>query len=400
MLNSLLISGLTASALAHAFLFIMLPSLGRELGLSDIEAGAVLSVAAFLQMLVTPVWGHMSERWGRRPVLLLGFATAAVFPAVFAGIVWLRAADLMGPALFFYALLAARAGQALLGGGTMPAAQALIADVTNTAGRAGGMGMLGASFGLGTILAGALTWRLGGQHPVLTMLLIASLAFAALLATVWKLPETRPVDRPADVVRDGKAGDVLKRIWPCLLVTLLGLSVYSLLQQVTALRLQDAFGLTQEASLARAGMTMMLTMAAMVVTQGLVVRKLRWLPARLLVAGAGVALLGIAAATLADTIAWFVAATVVLGIGLGLMLPGNLASLSFRAGPAHQGRAAGFNGLVQGLALGIGPMAGATLHQLSATAPYLFATALIVAALLVVLLRLATARNAAGTFAE
>ena len=150
----------------------------------------------------------------------------------------------------------------------MPAAQAFVADTTSPEKRAGGMGMMGAAFGFGTIFGGALAWRLGGTDAVAAFMVVSAVGLAALASLWWKVPETRV----RAVMTKKPTRLPLMRLWPCLAMTMLGLTVYSLLQQVTALRMQDAFGVSPQDSIARAGMTMMLTMAAMIATQGLLVR--------------------------------------------------------------------------------------------------------------------------------
>lgn len=297
---------------------------------------------------------------------------AAIFPAAFAVTVWGRQAGLLGPALLFFVLLALRALQTVVGGGMMPAAQAFVADTTCPEKRAGGMGMMGAAFGFGTILGGALAWRLGGSDAVAAFVIVSAVGLAALALLWWKVPETR--DRPAASKMAARLP--LGRLWPCLAMTLLGLTIYSMLQQVTALRMQDAFGVSPQDSIARAGMTMMLTMAAMIATQGLVVRRLRWLPRILLLTGVGIGLAALALGMLAPSVVWLIAGTVGLGAGLGLLLPGNLAVLSLRAGASHQGRAAGVNGLAQGLGMAIGPLAGAALNHYGPMLPYALCFAL------------------------
>lgn len=150
----------------------------------------------------------------------------------------------------------------------------------------------------------------------------------------------------------------------------MGLVIYSLLQQVTALRLQDGFGFTVRASIARAGMIMMLTMAVMILIQGAVVRRLNLTPRRLILGGAGISLCALLIALFAPSPFWLLAGTLGLGAGLGMLLPGNLAALSLRAGAQHQGRAAGLNGFAQGLGTALGPLGGAVLNQVSPRLPY------------------------------
>ncbi|AHF04597.1 MFS transporter [Marichromatium purpuratum 984] len=368
MTTHVLFLGLVANALAHASLLIMLPALGREIGWSDLQTGALLSLSAFALMLVAPLWGRVCERWGRRPVLLIGLLAAALFPLGFALLVDLWRGGAVSALGLFGAVLALRLVQALMSGGVMPAAQAVLADLTSAERRAGGMGLMGAAFGLGTILGGALAWRIGGRDAVSAFLLVGAVAGVAWLLLAWRLAETAP-GRP-----NARGQDVAplpwRRLWPHLLVTLLGLSVYSLLQQVTALRLQDLHGLTAGESIARAGLLMMSTMAAMVLVQGLLVRRLQWSPTWLLRGGALLALGALTLTALAPDPRWLALGMALLGAGFGLLLPGNLAGLSLGAGPLAQARVAGINVMVQGLGMTLGPVSGAALHQLDPLAPY------------------------------
>lgn len=363
-----LFGGLLANGAGHSFLLIVLPPLGRSIGFGDVRTGMLLSLSALLLVVAGPVWGHVCDRWGQRRVLLTGLAAAALFPATMAAILAGHGDRRLSTETAFALLLAARLVQSALSAGIMPAAQAFLADVTSTDKRAGGMGMMGAAFGLGAILGGAFAWRMGGTAPGTALLAIAALIVAGTLA-VW-LCVREPV-RAAPLATAPAAGwprpAVLR---PFLAITLCGLTAYSLLQQVTALRLQDAFGLTPVDSVQRGGAILAFTMAVMVATQGLAVRWLGWPPAHLLRVGAVVATLAMLAAALAPSPALLMAAMAGLGGGLGLLLPGNLAALSLRTAADMQARTAGLNGIGQGIGMAAGPLLGASLHQLSPVMPY------------------------------
>lgn len=191
MAKTILFFGLIANALAHAFLFIILPPLGRTLGLADVQTGLILSLAALLQMLAAPLWGHLCETRGRRPLLRLGLSAALLFPAAFALLIRARQGGDISPLMLFVGFLILRACQAVLGGGMMPAAQAFIADTFPPEQRAGGMGLMGAAFGLGTILGGALAWRLGGSHSVTAFFVVSAVAGLAFILLWLRVPETR-----------------------------------------------------------------------------------------------------------------------------------------------------------------------------------------------------------------
>lgn len=376
-----LLGGLLANGAGHSFLLIVLPPLGRSLGFGDVRTGLLLSLSALLLVVAGPAWGHVCDRWGRRRVLVAGLGAAALFPAAMASILAGHADGVLSGEAAFALLLAARLVQSALSAGIMPAAQAVLADLTSADKRAGGMGMMGAAFGMGAILGGAFAWQMGGTDPIAALLIISALIAAGTLAVWVRVEEpARGAARESGPAAPQAGGwPRLADIRPFLAITLCGLTAYSLLQQVTALRLQDSFGLPPVDSVQRGGAILALTMAVMVATQGLAVRWLDWPPTCLLRAGAGIAALAMAAAAMAPSPALLMAAMAGLGGGLGLLLPGNLAMLSLRTAPDAQARTAGLNGIGQGIGMAAGPLLGASLHQISPVAPYWTAAAILCA---------------------
>src|SRR5881409_103682 len=106
-------------------------------------AGALIAVYSLMQLVFAPVWGRISDRVGRRPVLLLSLAASAVSYL------------LLGAAWSLGVLFAARV-LAGVAGATVSVAQAYVADVTSPAERARGMGLIGAALGLGMVTGPAL----------------------------------------------------------------------------------------------------------------------------------------------------------------------------------------------------------------------------------------------------
>ncbi|SED39371.1 Predicted arabinose efflux permease, MFS family [Beijerinckia sp. 28-YEA-48] len=366
--------GLTINTTGQSFLLVVLPPLGRSLGFSDIQTGGILSISALLLMASAPVWGYLSERIGRRPVLLTALAGAAIAAALFGLLVHLRLAASLSAALTLGLFICVRAAQSLASSGILPASQAYMADITIPAQRTSAMGILGAAMGLGAILGAALAWQIAPTSPGSAFAIVCGLAVAAFASVFFLAREPARVARETSV----EARLPLARIAPLLLITVASISAYSVLQQVTALRLQDALGFTVEESIARGGAALMATAMAMIAVQLFVVRLLRWEPVRLLGVGAAIAAISLLICSLVDSYAAIFGTLVMLGVGLGLMLPGNLAFLSLSTGAGAQGKAAGVNVLAQGLGQAIGPLAGAALHRISPQVPFLTATALLV----------------------
>jgi MFS family permease len=160
----------------------LLPSYGSRYGGSDFAIGVLVASYSLVQLLLAPWWGRMSDRIGRRPVILIGLIGSAFSYLLFA---WAQT---------FTVLLLSRiiAGAT---GATVNVAQASLADGSPPNRRSQVMGLIGASFGLAFIVGPALagvTSRLGDAAPGY---LAAALTGANWLLALVLLPETR-VHRP------------------------------------------------------------------------------------------------------------------------------------------------------------------------------------------------------------
>src|SRR5262249_36112141 len=171
----------------------LLPFYAVRFGASPQQVTLLLAVYSLMQLFTAPLWGRLSDRVGRRPVLTVSMAASVL--AYF----WICAA----PALWMLFAARALAGACA---GNIAAAQAYIADVTKPEDRAKGMGLIGAAFGLGFIIGPALGGLLAGSDPATADVetpawVAAGLSFAALCGVVLLLAESLPVERRA--VRSG-----------------------------------------------------------------------------------------------------------------------------------------------------------------------------------------------------
>jgi DHA1 family tetracycline resistance protein-like MFS transporter len=170
--------------LGFSLILPLLPYFARQFSASPIVIGLLGSSNALAQVIGAPIIGRLSDRWGRRPLLLVGTA------ASFAGFVMLALARSL-PLLF--------AGRILDGllGGNLALAQAYITDVTDEKSRAKSLGIIGAAFGIGFIIgpaAGGLLSRWGTWIPA------AAAAGLSLLNFIWvlaALPESLTSERRA-----------------------------------------------------------------------------------------------------------------------------------------------------------------------------------------------------------
>lgn len=175
----------------------LLPRYGKHFNLDGAALGMLMASFSMMQFLFAPVWGRISDRVGRRPILLIGLAGSTVFYGLFGYATSLGSSgSLLGlhvvPWLFI-----SRIGQGLAGA-TIPTAQAYIADVTGPKERSRGMAIIGGAFGLGFTfgpMLGAMfvpetkeAAILPSAYPGYVASILSGIAFFLALA---KLPESR-----------------------------------------------------------------------------------------------------------------------------------------------------------------------------------------------------------------
>ena len=160
----------------------VLPLYAERFGASPLVIGLLLGIYSAMQCLFAPILGKLSDRFGRRPVLLVSvIGTSAGFL-------------LMGLANSLWLLFAARVIDGITGG-NISTAQAYIADVTSSKDRSRGMGLIGAGFGLGFILGPAIGGLLSHVSLAAPFLFASFLAAANAVAIFFFLPESLPVER-------------------------------------------------------------------------------------------------------------------------------------------------------------------------------------------------------------
>ena len=157
---------------------------------SPLALGLLFASYSAMQLIFSPVMGRLSDKYGRRPVLLVSLIGTGIGFAV------------LGAATTLWMLFAGRIFSGITGG-NISTAQAYIADVTAPEDRAKGMGMFGAAFGLGFIFGPALGGILSQWHISAPFYFASAMAFANAVLLYFTLPETVTPDHPARQVRRG-----------------------------------------------------------------------------------------------------------------------------------------------------------------------------------------------------
>lgn len=350
------------------------PYLAEAFGASPFQVGLLMSVYSLMQFLFSPIWGQLSDRYGRRPIILMSLLGAALAHTGFAF------------ASQFGGLVLAR-GLAGLFGGNISTAMAYIADITDEKNRSKGMGLVGAAFGMGFLLGpmiGGVFAHVGrdlGWAPPLSesfpALIAASICFVNFLFAIKYLPESR-TERSAPQARAGR----LQKIWKSLstpvlssVMVLVFLNTFAMahIEASLFLMMQEKF----QWSLKQASYGFAYVGLVLVFTQGYLIRK--WLPKfgerRLLFAGLVASLIGYFFIGLAGSIPFMAIAVTFLGLGNGMSNPSLNGSVSLLSGKEVQGNNLGVSQSLSSIARIVGPPTGGALYQHFGSSTPFFAAA-------------------------
>ncbi|ACL63510.1 major facilitator superfamily MFS_1 [Anaeromyxobacter dehalogenans 2CP-1] len=367
------------SALAILFVIVFIDLLGfgmvipvmalyaERLGAPDAQIGWLMTGYSAMQFVFTPIWGRLSDRHGRRPLLLLSIVMTAV--------------GFLGYALApsFAWLLVSRlfAGAATA---NIAIAQAYIADVTPPEGRARGMGLIGAAFGLGFVLGPAIGGLLSAISLSAPGYAAAALAAANGVAAFFVLPEpaahVQAERRPhLEALLGGVSRPGIRRL---ILIYFIAILAFSGMEATFALLAVHRYGLDQrQVSYVFA----LIGVVATVVQGGLIGPLSRRFGERaLLVAGLLLQAAALAALPYAGSVAGLLVATVPLAFGSSLTTPSLTSLVSRSARAEDQGGTLGIGQSAAALGRIAGPISATHAYsQLWFAAPYLGGAALMLA---------------------
>jgi MFS family permease len=354
----------------------LLPFYAERFGASPLQMTLLFAVYSLMSMLTAPLWGRLSDRIGRRPVLMASMAAAAL------AYLWLGFATQLWMVFVARAFAGACAGN-------IAAAQAYIADVTPPEKRARGMGMIGAAFGLGFIVGPVIGGVVAGSDLktadlATPGLIAAGLSATALLGVIFLLRESlsatarrEPRSRIA-ALRDAIAQPILGRL---LAVFFLVILAFSGMETTFAWWAIDQFGWGPR-PIGFVFFYVGLLSAAM---QGGLIGPLtrRFGEERLMLGGLVLIALGLLVLPLAREVPLLVLALTFLALGMGAMQPTLNSLISRRAAPERQGEVMGVAQAVGALSRVLGPIvAGALFSGLGPSSPFLWGALLVVLALL------------------
>lgn len=389
--------------LAIAFLTIFLDLLGfgivipvnsfyvESLGASAATVTLLSATYSLMQFIFSPFWGKLSDRYGRRPIILISVAFSALGHLIF------------GLSSTIFTVFAARM-LAGFGNANLGTAQAIISDSTTNETRAKGMGLIGAAFGLGFLLGPAIGGFAGQYSPQAPALVAAALAVLNFFLAYFLLPETRKLnaDETKPAIHRGhfslstfRKAVHLPNVGTILKISFINTAAFAMFEVVIGLMMERAYLPAQgrgshshiaEASKLTAWFLVTVGITAVIVQGGLIgrlskafgeVKLIRW---GLFFLGISIAAMPYVAYNLPYSAMLILAC--VLAVGTGIMNPSQSSLLSKSAPDSEQGAILGLNHSMSALGRVFGPLVAGWFFEINTGIPFYVAAALSAVAML------------------
>ena len=351
--------------LGFGILIPILPSFAiKELGVDEAAIGIAIALYSFLQFIFNPILGKISDKHGRKPVIVVCLLINALGYVIFAF------------TTSYLVLLISRV-VAGIGGSSIAVAQAYIADVTTKENRSKGMGLIGSAFGLGFVfgpLMGGFLSKLGYME---TGLASAAFSFIAFIVTMILLPESN-INRAEVVETKRKIFNIdailkaFKHPSLAILITLFFILTFSFanIYGTFALLGIQVYGFTD---LQNGYMFGIIGLSSAIVQGGLIgpITKLLG-KKRILVLGSFLIMITLAIIPYAGNFLWLAVDGIFLSLGTGMLQPTLLSLISEVTSEAEQGITLGVNQSLSALARMFGPLwGGITFEYLGYPFPFL-----------------------------
>lgn len=349
--------------LGYGVVIPILPFYIESMGAGGTELGLLVASYAVMRLICGPIWGGLSDRVGRKPILIIGILGYAITMAWF------------GLATRLWMLFAARILSGILSSATAPTSMAYISDSTPEKERGGGMGLLGAAGGVGTILGPAMGGFLAGKSLAIPFFIAAGLSVLSLLLAWVLLPESLPMESRQASQRDKGLLDVC--VWIQTMRSPLGiLFILTFISTCGLMIFANVFGLyalerfnfgPQEV-----GVMMMVLGLVSAIAQGGLAGPLtrRWGDEAVIKVGMLAVALGFSSMLLANDYFTIMLTTAFFGLATALQMPA-LTSLTSKRATVPQGIAMGLSNSFVSLGRIIGPLFGGVVFDVNILLPYL-----------------------------
>ena len=374
--------GLFTVGLGQSFVFVLVPPLARDLGLSEVQTSSIFAISAMAWALTSAFWGRASDRYGRRNIAILGLIGYAISLIALITPLFLAEKNILNLTLLFPALILGRLINGLLGSATRPASFAYVADITSKEKRTVKFARMESSFLVGTVvgpLVGGFLFLITKETPFYLF------SFLAMIAAIGIYFNLKPSDRSYKKLKDkSKIKWYSQTIWPFLSVAaVLSLCQASLLQSI-GFYITDLFSYLDDLPIL-ISMTFTLLAISTIASQYFFTDAFPINNFNLLLFGTLTLIFSYFTMAFLQSISIYYLSVILIGIGFGMTRPALASSLSIAQSPENQGTAAGYLGSVIPIGHMTTPFIAMPIYALNPSYLYYFSSILCITLILFII---------------
>tara|TARA_B100000214_G_scaffold355648_1_gene313631 strand:- start:1703 stop:2893 length:1191 start_codon:yes stop_codon:yes gene_type:complete len=374
--------GLFTVGLGQSFVFVLVPPLARDLGLSEVQTSSIFAISAFAWALTSAFWGRKSDKYGRRNIAVLGLIGYSISLIALITPLFLVERNILDVVYLFPALVLGRLLNGLVGSASRPASFAYIADTSSKEKRTLKFARLEASFLVGTVvgpLVGGFLFLITNETPFYVF------SFLALIAAFGIYKELNNTSIKKDNVKDDiKIKWYSKSILPFLAyAAVLSLCQASLLQSI-GFYITDLFREFDDLP-TLISMTFALLSISTIVSQYLFTDTFPMKNFNLLLFGTLLLVFSYSTMAFFQSISVYYLSIIILGFGFGMTRPALASSLSLAQTPENQGSAAGYLGSVIPIGHMTTPFIAMPIYAINPSYLYYFSSILCIGLILFII---------------
>jgi MFS family permease len=365
--------GLFTVGLGQSFVFVIVPPLARDLGLSEVQASLVFAFSAVAWALTSAAWGRASDKYGRRNIAILGLIGYSASLLAMIIPLFLVEKNLLDIVFLFPLLVFGRMLNGLIGSATRPATYAYIADISSREKRTLKFARLESSFLVGTVagpLIGGFLILITKETPFYVFSVLALIASIG----IYKNVDNSSKDKET-VLKSKKISWKSNTVWPFLILASISSLCLASLIQTIGFYLFDVFPNIEDLPIL-ISMTFALLSISTIVSQYLFTDAFPLSNSKLLLCGVLLLLFSYITMALFPKISIYYLSIIINGIGGGMLRPAISSSLSLSQTPEHQGIAAGYLGSVYPVGHILTPVLAMPIYSINPSYLYYFSAML------------------------
>ena len=374
--------GLFSVGLGQSFVFVIVPPLARDLGMTEIQTSLVFAFSAIAWALTSASWGRASDRYGRRNIAMLGLIGYAASLVTMITPLFLVEKNILDVVFLFPLLIFGRLLNGLLGSATRPAAFAYVADNSSRDKRTVKFARLESSFLLGTVagpLIGGFLILITKETPFYVFSFMALIASIGIYFNIDNTSSHKKAIEPSE-----KISWLSKSIWPFLaLASIASLTQASLLQSI-GFFIFDTFSYLDDLPII-VSMSFALLSISTIVSQYLFTDAFPISNFKLLIYGSFLIMFSYITMGYFSKISIYFLSITINGLGAGMLRPALSSALSLSQTPENQGSAAGYLGSVYPIGHMLTPIIAMPIYAINPSFLYYFSSILCISLIIFII---------------